>query len=75
MNGKSRNTFFILTPIALLVVTQLTALILGQRLQAWVYFCIDSDSTIFEDGSGSLKGIGDGSFLRWYWDCRRYHCL
>jgi hypothetical protein len=40
MNGRSENTFFVLTPIALLIVTQATAIILGRNLQALVYLPI-----------------------------------
>jgi hypothetical protein len=40
VNRKSENSLFILTPIVLLIVTQLTAIILGKFLQALVYLPI-----------------------------------
>lgn len=40
MNKKTENLFFTLTPIVLLVVTQMTAIILGEFLKAWVYLPI-----------------------------------
>jgi len=40
MNRKSENLFFILTPIVILIVTQVTAIVLGKYLKAWVYLPI-----------------------------------
>lgn len=40
MNRKSENLFFILTPFVILVVTQVTALVLGKYLNAGVYLPI-----------------------------------
>ena len=37
MNRKSENLFFVLTPIVILVVTQVTVLVLGKYLNAGVY--------------------------------------
>ena len=40
MNRKSENLFFMLTPIAILIVTQVTAITLGRFLKAFVYIPI-----------------------------------